>query len=52
MTKTKSHEYRMVYIEAQDKKLKFGIKKMSYKLFGSIGTQLVLVIFDRSKVAY
>ena len=26
----------MVYIEAQDKKLKFGIKLMSYKLVGSI----------------
>ena len=31
----------MVYIEVQDKKLKFRMKKMSYKLFGSIGTQSV-----------
>ena len=31
----------MVYIEVQDKKLKFGIKKMSYKLFHSIGTQSI-----------
>ena len=31
----------MVYIEAQDKKLKFGMKKMSYKLFGLIGTRSV-----------
>ena len=43
----------MVYIEAQDKKLKFEIKKkMSYKLFGSIDTRLMLVIFDQSKIAY
>ena len=28
----------MVYIEVQDKKLKFRMKKMSYKLFRSIGT--------------
>ena len=27
MTKTKSHWFRMVYIEVQDKKLKFGMKK-------------------------
>ena len=26
----------MVYIEVQDKELKFGMKKMSYKLVGSI----------------
>ena len=31
----------MVYIEFQDKKLKFGMKKMSYKLFGLIGTQSI-----------
>ena len=31
----------MVYIEVQDKKLKFGMKKMSYKLFHSIGTRLI-----------
>ena len=50
MTKTKSHWFRMVYIEVQDKKLKFRMKKkMSYNLFRSIGTQLVL---DRSKVTY
>ena len=42
----------MVYIEAQDKKLKFEIKQMSFKLFGSIDTWLMLVIFDRSKIAY
>ena len=41
MTKTKSHWFRMVYIEVQDKKLKFGMKKMSYKLFHSIGTQSI-----------
>ena len=28
----------MVYIEVQDKKLKFGMKKMSYKLFRLIDT--------------
>ena len=31
----------MVYIEVQDKKLKFGMKKMSYKLFHLIGTRLI-----------
>ena len=31
----------MVYIEVQDKKLKFEMKKMSYNLFRSIGTQLI-----------
>ena len=31
----------MVYIEVQDKKLKFGMKKMSYKLFRLIGTQSI-----------
>ena len=31
----------MVYNEVQDKKLKFGMKKMSYKLFHSIGTQSI-----------
>ena len=31
----------MVYIEVQDKKLKFGMKKMSYKLFHSIGTRSI-----------
>ena len=31
----------MVYIEVQDKKLKFEMKKMSYKLFGLIGTRSV-----------
>ena len=41
MTKTKSHWFRMVYIEVQDKKLKFEMKKMSYNLFHSIGTQLI-----------
>ena len=41
MTKTKSHWFRMVYIEVQDKKLKFGMKKMSYKLFRLIGTQSI-----------
>ena len=49
----------MVYIEVQDKKLKFGMKKMSYNLFRligsrsveshSIGTRLVL---DQSEVTY
>ena len=42
----------MVYIEVQDKKLKFGMKKKSYKLFHSIDTRLILVIFDQSKIAY
>ena len=42
----------MVYIEFQDKKLKFGMKKMCYKLFRSIDTRLILVIFDQSKIAY
>ena len=41
MTKTKSHWFRMGYIEVQDKKLKFEIKKMSYNMFRSIGTQLI-----------
>ena len=41
MTKTKSHWFRMVYIEVQHKKLKFKMKKMSYNLFHSIGTQLI-----------
>ena len=31
----------MVYIEVQDKKLKFGMKKMSNKLFRLIGTQSI-----------
>ena len=31
----------MVYIEVQDKKLKLGMKKMSYKLFCSIGTRSI-----------
>ena len=31
----------MVYIEVQDKKLKFGMKKMSYKLFHLIGTRSI-----------
>ena len=31
----------MVYIEVQDKKLKFEMKKMSYKLFGSIDTRSI-----------
>ena len=39
----------MVYIEVQDKKLKFGMKKMSYKLFRLKVIQLVL---NRLKVAY
>ena len=39
----------MVYIKAQDKKLKFGMKKLSYKLFHSIGTRLVR---DQSKILY
>ena len=38
MRKTKSHWFRMVYIKVEHKKLKFGMKKMSYKLFGSVGT--------------
>ena len=38
MRKTKSHWFRMVYIKVEHKKLKFGMKKMSYKLYGSIGT--------------
>ena len=45
MTKTKSHWFRMVYIEVQDQKkkktLKFRMKKMSYKLFRLIGTQSI-----------
>ena len=41
MIKTKSHWFRMVYIEVQDKKLKFGMKKMSYKLFHLIGTRSI-----------
>ena len=32
----------MVYIEVQDKKLKFRMKKLSYKLFRLIGTQLII----------
>ena len=52
MTKTKSHWFRMVYIEVQDKKLKSGMKKMSYKLFRSIDIRLILVIFDQLKIAY
>ena len=52
MTKTKSHWFRMVYIEVQDKKLKSGMKKMSYKLFCSIDIRLILVIFDQLKIAY
>ena len=42
----------MVYMEVQDKKLKSGMKKMSYKLFRSIDTRLILVIFDQLKIAY
>ena len=43
----------MVYIEAQDKKTQVrDKKKKSYKLFGSIDTRLMLVIFDWSKIAY
>ena len=45
MTKTNSHWFRMVYIEVQDKKLMFGMKKMSHNLFRLIGIRLVL---DRS----
>ena len=41
MTKTKSHWFRMVYIEVQDKKLKLRMKKISYKLFHSIGTRSI-----------
>ena len=33
----------MVYIEAQDKKLKFEIKQMSFKLFGSIDRKTGLI---------
>ena len=32
----------MVYIEIQDTKLKFRMKKLSYKLFRLIGTQLII----------
>ena len=35
------HWFRMVYIEVQDKKLKFGMKKMNYKMFRSIGTRSI-----------
>ena len=31
----------MVYIEGQDKKLKLRMKKISYKLFRSIGTRSI-----------
>ena len=42
MTKTKSHWFRMVYIEVQDKKTQVRDgKKMSYKLFCSIGTRSI-----------
>ena len=45
MTKSKSHWFRIVYFQVQDKKLKFEIKKMSYNLF-------VRLVLNRSKVAY
>ena len=53
MTKTKSHWFRMVYIEVQDKKTqvqddKTELQAVSFYWY-SIGTQSVLV---RSKVAY
>ena len=50
MTKTKSHWFRMVYIEVQDKKLKFEMGKNELQAVSfdwySIGT------LDRSKVTY
>ena len=49
MTKTKSYLFKMAYIEAQDKKLKFGIKTNELQAGWLDGSKDRL---NRSKIAY